>query len=587
MQTVEDVTARKVTEFGLRKAEEALFEEKERAQVTLNSIGDAVLCTDLLGNVTYLNQVAETMTGWSSEGALGRPFAEVFRIIDGKTRQTAVNPAQRALDEDRTVGLAADSVLIRRNGSESAIEDSAAPIHDRNGNVSGAVIVFHDVSQSRAMASKMAHLATHDILTGLPNRAQLTERLAQAIGLAQRHGKQVALLFLDLDDFKRINDSLGHPVGDRLLQSVAGRLLTSVRSTDMVCRQGGDEFVILLDEIEHPRGADLVAETLIAAFAVPHVIDGQELDVTLSIGISVFPGDGNYVEALIKNADTAMFHAKAGGRNTYRFFNTDMNIEMTHRLAVQGRLHRALKEHEFLLYYQPQVNLASGAMTGAEALIRWQDPELGLVYPAQFVAIAEEYGLIVTIGRWALREACRQVRAWQVAGLPVVPVTVNVSAMEFRHEGFIEGVAQILRETGLEPGLLELELTETVLMHDAESSATVLNALKAIGVRLAIDDFGTGYSSLSYLKRFPIDTLKIDQSFVRDIVNSTDGATIVSAVIGLGKNLKQRVIAEGVETPEQLAFLRDQACEEGQGFHFSHAVPAAAFAQLLESGQRW
>lgn len=586
VQTVEDVTERKSTEFGLRKAEEELFQEKERAQVTLNSIGDAVLSTDTLGNVTYLNKVAETMTGWPSEEAIGQPFSEVFKIINGETRLPAVNPAQRALDEDRVVGLAADCVLVRRDGSEVAIEDSAAPIHDRNGKVSGAVIVFHDVSQSRAMASKMAHQAKHDFLTGLPNRAQLMERLSQAIRLARRHEKQVALMFLDLDNFKYVNDTLGHAIGDRLLKSVAERLRENVRSTDMVCRHGGDEFVILLDEIENPQGAELVAETLISAFATPHIIDDQDLEVTLSIGISVYPEDGDNEDALISSADTAMFHAKASGRNIYQFYSADMNINLTHRLAVQSRLQRALKECEFKLYYQPQINLISGAITGAEALIRWQDPELGLVYPDQFVAIAEECRLIVTIGRWALHEACRQVRAWQVAGLHVVPVTVNVSAVEFRQTGFLEGVTQILRETGLSPDLLELELTETMLMQDAESSASVLTALKALGVRLAIDDFGTGYSSLSYLRRFPIDTLKIDQSFVRDIINNSDGATIVSAVIGLGKNLKQRVIAEGVETTEQLAFLRNQKCEEGQGFHFCHAVPAEAFMQLLETESR-
>lgn len=586
VQTVEDVTERKLTEFGLRRAEEELFEEKEHAQVTLNSIGDAVLSTDTHGKVTYLNKIAESMTGWSSEEAIGRPFSEIFKIIDGKTREPAVNPAQRALEEDRIVGLAADCVLIRRDGSESAIEDSAAPIHDRDGNVSGAVIVFHDVSQSRAMASKMAHQAKHDFLTGLPNRAQLMERLQQAIGLAKRHEKQVGLMFLDLDNFKYVNDTLGHAIGDQLLQSVSERLQTNVRSTDMVCRHGGDEFVILLDEIDNPQGAELVAESLITAFSEPHIIDGQDLDVTLSIGISVYPEDGDNEDTLISSADTAMFHAKAGGRNIYQFYSTDMNINLTHRIAVQTRLHRALRESEFKLYYQPQINLVSGAITGAEALIRWQDPDLGLVYPDQFVAIAEECRLIVTIGRWALREACRQVRAWQVAGLHVVPVTVNVSAVEFRQTGFLEGVTQILRETGLAPGLLELELTETMLMHDAESSASVLTALKALGVRLAIDDFGTGYSSLSYLKRFPIDTLKIDQSFVRDIVKDSDGATIVSAVIGLGKNLKQRVIAEGVETTEQLVFLRNQKCEEGQGFHFCHAIPAEAFMQLLETEAR-
>jgi len=581
--TVEDVTARKATEFGLQAAEEALFEEKERAQVTLNSIGDAVLTTDLLGNVTYLNLVAEAMTGWSREDALGRPLAEVFRIIDGTTRQAAVNPARRALEEDRTVGLAADCVLVRRDGFESAIEDSAAPIHNRDGRVAGAVIVFHDVSQSRAMATKMTHLAQHDFLTGLPNRALLTERLSQAIGLAHRHCKQVALLFIDLDDFKHINDSLGHAIGDQLLQSVAERLTTCVRSTDMVCRQGGDEFVVLLAEIERSQDADLVAETLLAAFVAPHLVDGHELHITLSIGISVYPDDGSTVDTVMQNADTAMFHAKASGRNSYQFFRAEMNIRAVRRLAVESSLHRALKEGEFLLHYQPQIDLASGAMIGAEALIRWQDPDIGLVYPGQFVPIAEACGLIVPIGRWVLREACRQVRAWLDAGLRAVPVSVNISAVEFRHKGFFDGVTLILQETGLAPHYLELEMTESILMHNAASSASVLEALKAMGVRLAIDDFGTGYSSLSYLKRFPIDTLKIDQSFVRDIVTDTDDATIVAAVICMAKNLKQRVIAEGVETHEQLAFLRTQQCDQGQGFHFSHSLSAEDFGLLLEA----
>jgi diguanylate cyclase (GGDEF)-like protein/PAS domain S-box-containing protein len=583
VQTVEDITERKSTEFVLRAAEEALFEEKERAQVTLNSIGDAVLTTDLLGNVTYLNLVAEAMTGWSRGDALGRPLAEVFRIIDGTTRQAVVNPAQHALEEDRTVGLAADCVLIRRDGFESAIEDSAAPIHNRDGQIAGAVIVFHDVSQSRATAVKMAHLAQHDFLTDLPNRALLTERLSQAIGLAHRHRKQVALLFVDLDYFKRINDSLGHASGDQLLRSVADRLVASVRASDTVCRQGGDEFVILLAEIEQPQDAAHIAEKLRAAFSAPHLVDGQELHVTLSIGISVYPDDGGTVDTVMQNADTAMFHAKASGRNNYQFFRAEMNVRAVPRLAVESSLRRALKEGEFLLHYQPQIDLASSAMIGAEALIRWRDPNLGVVYPGQFVPIAEECGLIVPIGSWVLREACRQVRVWLDAGLRAVPVSVNISAVEFRHKGFVDGVALILQETGLAPGYLELELTESILMHDAESSTSVLAALKAMGVRLAIDDFGTGYSSLSYLKRFPIDTLKIDQSFVRDIVTDTDDATIVAAVIGMGKNLKQRVVAEGVETPEQLAFLRTQQCDEGQGFHFSHSLPAEAFGLLLET----
>ncbi|MEJ2404715.1 MAG: EAL domain-containing protein [Candidatus Thiodiazotropha sp.] len=579
--TVEDITERKTTEFGLRVAEEALFEEKERAQVTLNSIGDAVLTTDLSGNVTYLNLVAEKMTGWSLEDAQGRPLEEVFRIVDGKTRQATANPAQHALEEDRTVGLSADSVLIRRDGFESPIEDSAAPIHNRDGRVAGAVIVFHDVSQSRAMATKMAHLARHDFLTDLPNRAFLTERLSNAIGLAQRHSKQVALLFIDLDNFKHVNDSLGHAIGDQLLQSVAVRLKSNVRSTDMVCRQGGDEFVILLSEIAHSQDAGLIAETLLAAFTKPHHIDGQELHLTLSIGISVYPDDADNVDSVMQNADTAMFQAKMNGRNNYQFFRTEMNVRAVRRLAVENSLRRALKMGEFVLHYQPQIDLASGSMMGTEALIRWQDPDLGLVYPGQFVPIAEESGLIMSLGRWVLREACRQVKSWQDAGLCTVPVSVNISALEFRQKGFVDSVAMILHETGLGSDYLELELTETILMHDAASSASVLQALKHMGVRLAIDDFGTGYSSLSYLKKFPIDTLKIDQSFVRDIITDSDDATIVTAVIGMGKNLNQRVIAEGVETRDQLDFLRYQHCDEGQGFHFSRAISADEFRMLL------
>jgi diguanylate cyclase (GGDEF)-like protein/PAS domain S-box-containing protein len=584
VKTVEDISARKSAEFALQVAEEALFAEKERARVTLDSIGDAVLSTDLLGQVTLLNPVAERMTGWSLEDALNRPLAEVFRIVEGTTREPAPSPAQRAIRENRTVELAANSVLVRRDGSESAIEDSAAPIHDREGRVVGAVIVFHDVSASRTMTRKMSYLAQHDFLTSLPNRVLLSERLSQAIGLAHRRGKQVALLFLDLDFFKHINDSLGHAIGDQLLQAVAGRLSACVRTTDTVCRQGGDEFVILLAEIEQPQDAALVAEKLLLALAEPQVIGEHELHVTLSIGISVYPDDGTAADTVLQNADTAMYHAKARGRNNYQFFTADMNRHAVRRLFVESGLRRALKQGEFQLYYQPQIDLASGAMTGTEALVRWLDPDLGLIGPARFVPIAEECGLIVPIGRWVLREACRQVQSWLDAGLAAVPVAVNISAVEFRQKGFVEGVALILEETRLPAHYLELELTESIVMHDTEASTLVLAALKSMGVQLAIDDFGTGYSSLGYLKRFPIDTLKIDQSFVRDLATDADDATIVSAVIGMGRNLKQRVIAEGVETDEQLVFLRGQRCDQGQGFLFNHPLPADDLARLLVTG---
>ncbi|HTS53083.1 MAG TPA: EAL domain-containing protein [Burkholderiales bacterium] len=569
-----------------KAAEEALFMEKERAQVTLNSIGDAVLSTDLAGNVTYLNQVAESMTGWSFLEAKGRPLAEVFQIIDGPTRERAANPMTQAVLEDKTVGLSANCILIRRDGFESAIEDSAAPIHDRKGQVTGAVIVFHDVSAARAIALKMAHLAQHDFLTDLPNRVLFSDRVANAISLARRHGKQRAVLFLDLDRFKHINDSLGHAIGDKLLQSVAQRLVACVRGSDTVSRQGGDEFVVLLSEIGRAEDAALSAEKMLLALAAPHSIAEKELHVTASIGISIFPDDGQDAETLIRCADTAMYHAKDKGRNNYQFFTDDMNVRALERHFLEGSLRRALQRREFVLHYQPKINLETGAITGVEALIRWRHPERGLISPKMFVPIAEDCGLIVPIGRWVLREACRQAQTWIDAGLPPLPVAVNISAVEFQSKDFLEGVRAMLKETRLNPRYLELELTESVLMQDAEATAPALNALKSIGVRLAIDDFGTGYSSLSYLRQFPIDTLKIDQSFVREITAGSLDDTIVSAVISMGKTLKQRVVAEGIETGEQLAFLQRQQCGEGQGFHFSRPVSAEEFVTLRRTKKR-
>lgn len=577
VQTVEDVTARKPTEFGLQAAEQRLFEEKERAQVTLNSIGDAVVSTDFLGNVTFLNQVAEKMTGWTCQEALGRPLAEVFRIIDGTTRKPATNPARSAIENDEVVGLATGCGLLRRDGAEFHIEDSAAPIHGRDGRVTGAVIVFHDISHSQAMAEKMTHLAQHDFLTGLPNRVLLIERISHAIRLADRHAKQLALLFIDLDNFKRINDSLGHAVGDNLLRLVADRLATCVRTTDTLCRQGGDEFVMLLTEIEQPQDASRVMDKLRAALAAPYVIGGHDLRVTLSAGISVFPDDGIDADTLMQKADTAMYHAKASGRDSYLFFRPDMNAHAVRRLSVESGLRLALRHGDLVLHYQPKFNLASGLLTGCEALVRWQEKGREMVYPEQFVPIAEDCGLIVPIGQWVLHEACRQTVAWIKAGLPAMPVAVNISAVEFRHKDFLSSVATVLNETGMAPNLLEFEITESVLMHDVEASMKVLGALKAVGIRLAVDDFGTGYSSLTYLRRFPIDTLKVDQSFVRDITTDENDACIVSAVIGMGRVLKQRVIAEGVETQAQLTFLKDHHCDEGQGFYFSHPLSAEDF----------
>jgi len=564
--------------------EDALYVEKERALVTLNSIGDAVLCTDISGNVTYLNLVAEAMTGWRREEATGQPLAEVFRIIDGATRKTARDPMEMAVEENRTVGLTVNCILIRRDGFESAIEDSAAPIHDRAGRVIGAVIVFHDVSAARAMSLQMTYSAQHDLVTNLPNRLLLNDRISQAIALARRQHRPIAVIFLDLDRFKYINDSLGHATGDKLLQSVSKRLLASVRRSDTVSRQGGDEFVILLSEITYPEDAAASAKKILLSLSAPHSIGNQDLHIDGSIGISVYPDDGEDAETLIQNADTAMYHVKETGRNNFQFFKVDMNLKAVERQSLEGSLRRALEREEFLLHYQPKVNLDTGEITGVEALVRWQQPDRGLVPPSQFVPVAEDCGLILPIGRWVLREACRQARSWQDAGLPPLPIAVNVSAVEFRDKGFVQSVRTILAETGLEARYLELELTEGVLMDDAESTASVLQELKMMGVHLAVDDFGTGYSSLSYLRHFPIDVLKIDQSFVSQITADPDDSTIVSAIINMGKSLKHLVVAEGIETQLQRAYLQTQQCAQGQGYLFSRPLAAAQFAQLLQSG---
>jgi diguanylate cyclase (GGDEF)-like protein/PAS domain S-box-containing protein len=565
-------------------AEEALFLEKERAQVTLNSIGDAVVCTDISGNISFLNLIAEKMTGWTSEDAAGRPMAEVFRILDATTLETIPSPMEMAVGQDRTVHLSSNCILIRRGGYEIPIEGSASPIHDREGHVTGAVIVFSDVSTARAMAVQMIHSAQHDFLTGLPNRMLLNDRIGQSITLASRHMKKLAILFLDLDGFKHINDSLGHVIGDKLLKAISKCLIDCVRLSDTVSRQGGDEFVVLLSEMEQSEDAAITARRMLHVVAEAHSIDQHDLHVTTSIGVSVFPDDGLDAETLIKNADTAMYQAKDNGRQSYQFFKPAMNVRAVERQSTEENLRRALERQEFALYYQPKINLKTGEITGAEALIRWLHPVRGLVSPAEFIPIAEDCGLILPISRWVLREACKQARTWVNAGLLPVTMAVNISAMEFRDEKFLESVFVILKETGLDPKFLELELTESVLMKRAESAASVLQSLRASGVRVAVDDFGTGYSSLSYLRKFPIDALKIDQSFVRQITTTPDDTAIVTAVISMGRSLKLRVIAEGVETQEELAFLQAHQCDEAQGYYFSRPVPPQQFAKLLETG---
>jgi diguanylate cyclase (GGDEF)-like protein len=426
--------------------------------------------------------------------------------------------------------------------------------------------------------------AQHDFLTGLPNRMLLNDRISQAITFAGRLDKKVAVLFLDLDGFKHINDSLGHAVGDKLLQSVAKRLVKCVRATDTVSRQGGDEFVVLLSEMAQPEDAAVTARRLLQELGEVHSIDKHELHVTASIGVSVYPENGSDAETLIKNADTAMYQSKDNGRQNYQFFEPAMNVRAVARQSLEESLRRALERQEFSLVYQPKVSLKTGDITGAEALLRWTHPTRGQVSPAEFIPVAEDSGLILPIDKWVLREACTQARTWLNAGLPLFTMAVNVSAMELRSEKYLDGIFEILEQTGLDPSFLELELTESVLMKRPASTESILRTLRAKGIRLAVDDFGTGYSSLSYLRKFSMDTLKIDQSFVRTITTAPDDTAIVTAIISMGRNLDLRVVAEGVETAEELEFLQAHQCDEAQGFYLSRPVRSQQFASLLANG---
>ena len=561
------------------------------ARDVLEAAPDALVLVNGAGNIALANEPAEQLFGYSRGELLGQAveilLPTCYRDAHLRHRAAYTTDLRR-----RPVGGGPELFGLRKDGAEFPVEISLAPLASRRGTF--VMIAVRDISarkraeaehrhlvRERALYAEISRLARQDTLTGLPNRVLLHDRLSLALASASRHGQKLGVVFLDLDRFKHVNDSLGHGTGDALLQSVAGRLTANVRRTDTVSRQGGDEFVILLSEVRRRDDLAMAAAKIMAAINAPHHVAGQELHVTASLGIAEYPDDGEEVETLIRHADIAMYHAKDHGRDNCQFFAPDMDARIAERRVLDESLRRALSCREFLLYYQPKIDLDTGTMMGAEALIRWRHPERGLVQPDGFIPMAEESGLIVPIGQWVLREACRQAREWQAAGLRPVPIAVNISALEFRSKGFLDGVRGILAETGLDPHLLELELTESVLMESVTSTAEMLRELKAMGLRLAVDDFGTGYSSLSYLMDFPIDALKVDRSFVREITAERDTSPIITAVIAMGKSLKHRVVAEGVETERQLAFLQQQRCEEGQGFHFSRPLPADRFAALL------
>ncbi len=572
--------------IALKAKEEAASQQQERADVILSCTGDAILISDAAGFVRHLNEPAEILTGWSCREALGHSLGEVFQIIDGISRQAVGDPLATAAVGKKHIPLCLNCVLVQRNGFEVAIEGSAAYTRNPVGNKTEAIFVFNDISAARAKSLELSHLAQHDFLTDLPNRVLLNDRITQAISFAARYNKQLAVMFVDLDGFKRINDSLGHTSGDKLLQLVASRLVACVRRSDTVSRLGGDEFVVLLYQVEHAEDAAYISKKILSSLAEPFSVDQKHLDISASIGVSTYPGDGQDAETLLQKADTAMYAAKKLGRNNCQFFRAEMQARLLERQRLEGSLRHALSRNEFTLQYQPKIDLKTGEIAGVEALLRWKHPTRGLISPLQFVPIAEETGLIVPIGQWVLLQACRQTRAWMDAGLPPVRIAVNVSAAEFMAKDFLSGVRAALISTGVDPHNLELELTETVLMRDAEAAVRILHALKAIGVQLAVDDFGIGYSSFSYLQRFPLDALKIDRTFINEISAAGEGATILSAMIDIGLSLKHRVIAEGVETREQLHFLQKKGCSEGQGYFFCHPIIAEKFAEFLKCGVR-
>jgi diguanylate cyclase (GGDEF)-like protein/PAS domain S-box-containing protein len=574
---------------GFSEITRDLSESKESAKYRglLEAAPDAMVVVNQNGEIVLLNLQAEKQFGYAPDELVGQKVTSIVpngfaeRLIADGLRSKAEASAQQ-------IGTSVELSGRRKNGSEFPIELMLSPLESIEGILVTAAI--RDMSARkeseayRVLAAQMAHSAQHDILTGLPNRMLLSDRIAQAIVVSKRHGTKVAVLFLDLDGFKHVNDSLGHSIGDKLLQSVAKCLGNCVRTSDTVSRLGGDEFVVLLSEVQQAEDVAISARRILAAVAAVHLVDTYNLNITTSIGMSVYPDDGGDAETLIKNADTAMYQAKENGRQSYQFFEPAMNVRAVERQFIEEGLRRALERYEFALHYQPKINLKTGQITGAEALIRWTHPTRGPISPAKFIPIAEECGLILPIGAWVLREACNQVGAWADAGLPAITMAVNVSVKEFRDQEFLERVFAILSETGMDPRNLELELSESALMKRVESTATILQNLRARGVKVAIDDFGTGYSSLSYLRDFPVDALKIDQSFVRQISTASDDTTIVKAVIGMARSLKLRVIAEGVETREEVAFLRAYRCEEAQGYFFSPPVLPQQFAKLLKAG---
>ena len=557
------------------RAEAAMYEKEAQFRATMEAAQVGIfLLQD--GLFRYANPFLLKLFGYA-EGEL----------IDRLGPLDVILPEQRAMVQEQIQLRAAgehgrpyEITGVRKDGVRFPITILGSPVTYQGQPASVGTVL--DISLQKEAEHRARELADFDPLTGLPNRRLLRDRSTQLLAAAEREGSEMALLFIDLDHFKRVNDSLGHSVGDELLCAVAQRLATVVRKVDTLARLGGDEFIIALPGV-HASGAAEVACRLLEVCAAPFAVGGHDLTITPSLGISLFPVDGRDFETLLRNADAAMYKAKDAGRNAFRFYSSEMNVATLRHLLMESGLRRGLGAREFVLHYQPLVHIESGVTVGVEALIRWQNPELGLIPPDQFIHVAEDIGLINPIGEWVLREACRQIRAWQDAGLPPLVVAVNVSPLQFRQAGFVDTVASALATSGLDARFLELELTERTVMQDAELTLGTLSALNIMGVELALDDFGTGYSSLAYLKRFPVGKLKIDRSFVRDLEVDPDDRAIASTILSMGRSLRLKVLAEGVETGEQCEILRGMGCELVQGYHFSRPLPPEQLVEFLRN----
>ncbi|NTV72216.1 MAG: EAL domain-containing protein [Azonexaceae bacterium] len=548
---------------------EAMFQTMmEAAQVGIFVLQDQ--------HFKYVNPYLTGLFGYSAEEMVGH--MSPLDVVAPELHAFVINQMQaRAAGSS---GHHYEITAVRKDGSTfPAMVFGSPSVFDGRPASVGTLL---DISSQKVAEQRIRELADYDVLTGLPNRRLLRERFVQLLAAAERDKTEIAVIFLDLDHFKRVNDSLGHSVGDELLCEVARRLDSVVRRIDTLARLGGDEFIFAMPGF-HTAAAAEVARRLIDVFARPFEVAGHELTVTPSLGISIYPHDGQDLETLLKNADTAMYRAKDIGRNTFQFYATEMNTATLDRLLMESNLRRALAQNEFVLQYQPLVNLRTGMVVGVEALIRWQHPELGTIMPDSFIHVAEETGLINPIGDWVLCEACRQAKVWCDEGLPSLVVAVNVAPVQFRQPGFVEMVAGALASSGLDASLLELELTERTVMHDADINLGTLSALHRMGVELSLDDFGTGYSSLAYLKRFPVGKLKIDRSFVNDLETDPDDWAIASTIVSMGRSLRMTVLAEGVETGEQLAQLRKMGCDMAQGYYFSRPTSAAGIAEILRT----